>query len=216
MRVAVLSGRDLDDFPQAVLAPLLRRNRHTVVGCPIDARLLPSLPKRLWRNRPGGHGGYVVVIAATLALRRHRATVQAEELLLCHGVPAQTTDDPYAHAARDGLRQAGPDVVLLIGGIGPPLLSGAPYGVLSHHHGDLRRSRGQPPAFWELYNGEPELGPTVQRLSKALDAGEPIVEHRVRIDPGGALRTLQHRAFADSAGMLFDAGSPCRAGWPSR
>ena len=54
-----------------------------------------------------------------------------------------------------------PDVLLRIGGFGivkEPLLSLCRAGVLSYHHGDMRRYRGQPPAFWELYHGERSIG----------------------------------------------------------
>jgi methionyl-tRNA formyltransferase len=72
-----------------------------------------------------------------------------------------------------------PDLLLLIGGFGiikAPLLDLAPQGVLSYHHGDMREYRGQPPAFWELYNGEKPNRVTVQRLSPGIDCGQPIVE----------------------------------------
>ena len=49
---------------------------------------------------------------------------------------------------------------------------------LSFHHGDMRKYRGQPAGFWELFNNEKEMMITVQILSEKLDAGIPIVEKR--------------------------------------
>ena len=37
-----------------------------------------------------------------------------------------------------------------------------------------------PPAFWELYNGEKEMGLTVQKLSVNLDSGSPLVEKKCK------------------------------------
>ena len=51
------------------------------------------------------------------------------------------------------------------------ILQVAKWGVWSFHHGDPERYRGSPFAFWEIYNGEPETGAILQRLTEKLDAG---------------------------------------------
>ena len=96
----------------------------------------------------------------------------------------------------------------MIGGFGilkPPLLDLAPQGTLSYHHGDMRRYRGQPPAFWELYNGERSIGVTVQRLSPGIDCGQPIAERLFPIREDDTLRSLSNRIFAGSADMMIEA-----------
>jgi hypothetical protein len=45
------------------------------------------------------------------------------------------------------------------------------YGVWSYHHGDELKFRGAPPAFWEIYDGEPTTAAILQRLTDRLDAG---------------------------------------------
>jgi methionyl-tRNA formyltransferase len=106
------------------------------------------------------------------------------------------------------MRALEPDVLILLGGYGivkEPLLSLAAHGVVSYHHGDMRRYRGMPPAFWELYNGERQMGVTVQRLGASLDAGEPIVERTVAIRDEDTVRSLRKRAMDGSVDMLFEA-----------
>jgi hypothetical protein len=45
------------------------------------------------------------------------------------------------------------------------------YGVWSFHHGDEAKYRGSPPAFWEIYDGDPVTGSILQRLTDRLAGG---------------------------------------------
>lgn len=74
--------------------------------------------------------------------------------------------------------------------------------MLSYHHGDMRRYRGQPPGFWELYNGEREIGVTVQRL--AAGARGP---HQTLIDPAASNQVGRISAFS-AAAPRSRAGTP--------
>jgi hypothetical protein len=51
------------------------------------------------------------------------------------------------------------------------ILTSARYGVWSYHHDDPDRYRGIPPAFWEVYHGDPATGAVLQRLTEKLDGG---------------------------------------------
>ena len=96
----------------------------------------------------------------------------------------------------------------MLGGFGivkEPLLSLVPKGILSYHHGDMRKYRGQPVGFWELYHGEKEMGVTVQRLSAGLDRGTPLEEMTIPIKKGDTVSTLSNRALDSSTGMMHDA-----------
>jgi hypothetical protein len=55
-----------------------------------------------------------------------------------------------------------------------PILETARYGVWSFHHGDNREYRGGPPMFWEMYEGNPVCGVTLQILTDQLDGGKVI------------------------------------------
>jgi methionyl-tRNA formyltransferase len=86
-----------------------------------------------------------------------------------------------------------------------PLIEAAPRGILSYHHGNMRSYRGQPPGLWELYDGEQEMGVTVQLLSEALDAGIPVMERTVPIRAHDTPARLRERALHGSADMLHAA-----------
>jgi hypothetical protein len=45
------------------------------------------------------------------------------------------------------------------------------HGVWSFHHDDEMRYRGGPPAFWEIYRGDPDTGVVLQRVTERLDGG---------------------------------------------
>ncbi len=64
------------------------------------------------------------------------------------------------------------------------ILKSARFGVWSFHHGDELKYRGGPPAFWEIFNREKQIGSVLQQLTDKLDAGIilykgylPVVNH---------------------------------------
>ena len=59
---------------------------------------------------------------------------------------------------------------ILRGGI----LQAARYGVWSYHHGDTQVYRGGPPGFWEVMEGHPVTGSTLQILTEDLDNGRVL------------------------------------------
>lgn len=60
------------------------------------------------------------------------------------------------------------------------ILDAARHGVWSFHHDDESKFRGRPPAFWEIYRGEPTTGAILQRLDDRLDAGVVLQRCHIR------------------------------------
>jgi methionyl-tRNA formyltransferase len=60
------------------------------------------------------------------------------------------------------------------------------FGSINLHCGKLPDYRGAPPAFWELYNGEREVGVTVHRVSAKLDEGPILQQEIFPLDPAPA------------------------------
>jgi hypothetical protein len=71
------------------------------------------------------------------------------------------------------IRSHGLDFILkfAFGIIRGEVLKTAKHGVWSFHHDDEEKYRGGPPAFWEVYNGDPVTGALLQRLNDRLDGG---------------------------------------------
>jgi len=208
VKVFILAPARLDRFQVRVLDSLAQDPRIELVGACIDTRPERTKVSKLRRDLRKGRGGYVVVKAVNALLHRTWLPVQtAAELFESEGVPFLPTDDLYGEETLDYIRSRSPDC-LVRGGFGiirEPILSLAPKGVLSYHHGNIRRYRGTPVGFWELLHGERELSVTVQRLVPALDAGPIVRELTVPIFPGDSWRSVEKRAYAVSDRLLLEA-----------
>lgn len=208
MRLALLLPGSLSPFTCRALGPVLADPAITVTGAVVDRRQPRGRLEKLRRARRGGRGGFVLVMAAQAA--RRPAGVDARAYLAEHGVRVHETTDLYADGTVEFLRASRPDALFRAGFgiVREPILSLAPRGVLSYHHGDLRRFRGLPPAFWELYRGEREMGVTLQVLAPELDAGPVVAEAHVPVEATDSWRSLYERAYARSEGLLHEG---CRA-----
>ncbi len=71
------------------------------------------------------------------------------------------------------------------------VLQSARYGVWSFHHDDEERYRGGPPAFWEVYKGDPVTGALLQRLNDRLDGGIVLYKSYVPTDGSSYRANLQ-------------------------
>lgn len=112
-------------------------------------------------------------------------------------IPAGTVDEISEHAdlaIRFGFG-------FLVG----PILSEFRYGVLSFHHGDIRKYRGQPMGFWEFVHGEDTAGITVQQLTEDLDAGKIAAIKTVDIEDLCTWESIKYRLFKESEDMLATA-----------
>lgn len=204
MRLALLLGGSLSPFNRDVLAPVLADPAITVTGAVVDRRAPRSRADKLRRARRSGRGGFVLVMAAE-AMRRPPET-DSRAAMEEHGVPVHETSDLYDDATVAFLRAAQPDALFRAGFgiVREPILSLAPHGVLSYHHGDLRRFRGLPPAFWELYRDEREMGVTLQVLAPELDAGRVVAEAFVPVERTDSWHSLRERAYARSVGLVHE------------
>jgi len=71
------------------------------------------------------------------------------------------------------------------------ILKSARYGVWSFHHDDEEKYRGGPPAFWELYHGDPVNGALLQRLTDRLDGGVVLKKCYVATNERSYRKNLQ-------------------------
>ena len=78
-------------------------------------------------------------------------------------------------------------------------------GSVNIHKGRVPQYRGQPPAFWELYNGETEAGATVHLVAEKLDAGDIITEGSVPIESTETEHSLKLKLDHLAADLLAEA-----------
>jgi len=176
------------------------------VGACIDVRPGLSPGARLRRSLRKGRGGFVFVQAVNAAWRGEPA-LSASTFFSERGVSVVETENLYDGDVLDAIRSTKPDCIFRTGFgiIQEPVLSLAPRGVISYHHGDMRRYRGIPPGFWELHDGERAMGVTLQVIDTGLDSGKIVLERSVPILPTDSWSTLEKRAFAESVTMAFEA-----------
>jgi methionyl-tRNA formyltransferase len=206
--VFLLASPTVDDFWMKVLEPMFSDPRTAIVGACIDVGRSPSMFSRLRQHLKKGRGGYVVVMGLKRLVRPLKdRSLPTDGYLSTRGVDLFETDDLYSDRTLDFIRAKRPDTIFRFGFgfIREPILSLPPKGVISYHHGDMRKYRGQPVGFWELYAGERQMGVTVQVLNDKLDAGKIVVEKPIPIRSNDTWDSLEQRAFDDSVDMAHEA-----------
>ncbi|MDA3936603.1 MAG: formyltransferase family protein [Actinomycetota bacterium] len=207
MRILLLCGQSVGTWEQDVIRTLLASD-HQIVGCLIDGRPAEPFTAKIKKNLKRGRGGYVLVMAWQAKFGKKENAADTLAFMASNGIRVEMTDAPYSDQVIPKVRQFAPDAMALIGGyniVKEPMLSAAPKGVLSYHHGDMRLYRGMPPALWEMYNGESEMGMTVQVLAPGLDAGTPVVERSLQISRRDTLSEVRRRMFNESLDMMREA-----------
>lgn len=198
----------LSEFRKNTLQPVLADPDFTVVLAVIDDRPPKSTWDRLKTNLRKGRGGYVLVMALRSFFAPAPPQENTETYCARNGIAVHHTVTPYGAETLARVSKSQLDTLVLIDGFGivrKQLIDAAALGVLSYHHGDMRKYRGMPPAMWELYNGETEMGVTVQLITPGLDNGRPIVEITVPIEGSDDVDRLTGRALKLSEPMLHTA-----------
>ncbi|MCO5383586.1 MAG: hypothetical protein NHB15_17180 [Methanosarcina barkeri] len=209
MNIVLLCSKNLTQINKKMLEPILKDSRYKVSLCVVDNGN-DSLTKRLYKNIKRGRGGYILIMSFNLLKSKIESSkiIYTEHFFRDYNVPITYTENLYSKKTIKDIESTSSDAIILVSGFGiikEPLLSLNRYGVLSYHHGNMRKYRGQPPAFWELYNGEKEMGVTVQRLTSGLDCGAPIIEKTVPIEYTDNLSSLYKRVSEETVDMMYEA-----------
>lgn len=93
---------------------------------------------------------------------------------------------PHIHAPEvlEQVRSLQPDLGLIYGSpiLKPELFEIPRLGTLGIHHGKVPDYRGNKTTFWAMYNGDPVVGVTIQKVNKGLDTGSIVKTGEVRVD----------------------------------
>ena len=77
-----------------------------------------------------------------------------------------------------------------------------PKGIINLHPSLLPKYRGPAPIQWAIMNGEEETGVSIIYLTEELDAGDTILQERVKIFPEDTTETLSERLSMIGAEVL--------------
>lgn len=129
--------------------------------------------------------------------------VDEAERIACEPEPAPD----FGNVLPDDVVEAvGPEIDVAVrfgfGILKGDILDAPEHGVLSFHHGDLRKYRGMPAGFWEFVNDETVAGVTLQRLTETLDGGSVVAYRDVDIADAHTWGEVSRRLYEASEGML--------------
>jgi methionyl-tRNA formyltransferase len=99
-------------------------------------------------------------------------------------VPLHLADNYHTDSARALMRAAAPDLGVIYGTniIKETVFKIPRLGSVNVHQGLAPWYRGGPPVFWELYNGEQEVGITVHFVESKVDSGKIVLQQTVPLN----------------------------------
>lgn len=129
------------------------------------------------------------------------------EIARAHDVPLHLVGNYHSEESIALMREAAPDLGVVYGTniVKESVFNIPRLGSINLHQGLAPLYRGGPPVFWELFNGEREVGLTVHFVAAKVDAGEIILQERVPLEYDYATHGARFESFlADYAARLKD------------
>lgn len=127
------------------------------------------------------------------------------ETIRCHPQSATGLGNTLPDGAVEKLGAADVAVRFGFGIVKGDALTAPTHGMLSYHHGDLRKYRGRPAGFHEFVRGEKTAGVTVQTLTESLDGGDIAAFAEVPIHDATSWHEVLSRLYDASEGLLTTA-----------
>jgi len=144
-------------------------------------RTLSGKIQHVWRTQ--GLMGFARILGSRLGLGSARGKALQRPLdPAITQLHVESFDAPEAIAR---IRALGADLGVVAGTyILPESVFTLPrLGSINLHSGKAPEYRGAAPGFWELYNGEVEVGITIHRVTASLDAGHVLRQEMFALDP---------------------------------
>lgn len=103
------------------------------------------------------------------------------EIARAEGVPVQFVASYHSPQAAEAMRAAEADLGVVLGTniLKESVFNIPRLGSINLHQGLAPFYRGGPPVFWELFNGESEVGLTVHFVASKVDTGEIVLQETV-------------------------------------
>ncbi len=116
-------------------------------------------------------------------------------------------EDIHAASTLRRVRDFAPDLGLALAApiLKPGLFSLPRLGTINLHKARVPEYRGMPPAFWELYRGETEVGCTVHIVDAGLDTGPVVRQVTVPVRPHSTVKGLRLTLDEIGVGLVRDA-----------
>lgn len=124
------------------------------------------------------------------------------------GIPFQTTDRFHSEESLAFVAEGQPDLGIVYGTpiLQPSLFEIPRLGSVNLHQRKVPDYRGGGPVgLWEMLDGEKEIGVTVHRVARKLDAGAVVRSTVIPIDPADTLASLEMKAHVTGIDLLTAA-----------
>lgn len=137
---------------------------------------------------------------------RNVSVFESSDCIYCECIPAEGLGNKLPNEVIDEISEkAGVAIRFGFGIIKGRVLTAPEYGVLSFHHGDIRKYRGRAGGFWAYINDDAEAGVTLQVLEEELDGGRIAVYESVTITESDTFSDVKNKLFKKSETMLENA-----------
>ena len=161
----------------------------------IDTPARRSLSERLRRSMR--YDGYLLTawkLARKVAGLESETSSEAAAIVDCRdrlralaverGIPIHFVDNYHADASIKLMRHADPDLGVVLGTniLRESVFKIPRLGSINLHQGLAPYYRGCPAIFWELFNGEREIGLTIHFVESKVDTGEIILQRTVPLE----------------------------------
>jgi methionyl-tRNA formyltransferase len=207
-----------------MIQPVLEESDIEIVGVIIYHPPPKSTRSKLLSSWKKGRRTSILVIIIEQIIKKIKAKLQShqptyystKEFFEKQNIPILELNKLYSPKSLDQISQMKGNIMYLFeyhGIVKPPIIQLYQYGVLSYHYGNMRKYRGQPAAFWEIYNHEKEMGITVQKISVGIDNGYPIEELTIPIQPHDTLQSLSDFIDKNCPIMLMNALKKVQIGY---
>jgi methionyl-tRNA formyltransferase len=131
-----------------------------------------------------------------------------------YGVPLNKFSTVNDKKLIDLLRNLKPDVIInqAPGILRESFLDTATIGVLNRHNALLPKNRGRFSPFWALYKQEQYTGVTIHFVVKELDAGDIVIQKRIKISKNETVSSLVKKCYSIAPSAMIEAIEKLEAG----
>jgi methionyl-tRNA formyltransferase len=133
---------------------------------------------------------YAAVRLKDALLPRRRWTGTLRRLLARHGIPWRVVANVNDQVYVAGLRRLAPDLLVSVAAsqiFKNELLAVPRLPAINLHSGRLPAYRGMLPVFWQMYDGQSEIGITIHTMTPEIDLGEVLLYRSVPLRNGTSL-----------------------------
>ncbi len=224
LTIALLAKRSFSSYSKEMITPILDDNSLKINACAIYSPKEKTLKQKLKSSWDKGRRSAILVIIIEMIIKKLKGKISSKptisfstkDFFESHSVEILETKRLYSPETLNFLKNSGAQVLILFeyhGIVKNEILELFPQGVLSYHYGNMRKYRGQPAAFWELYHNEPEMGVTVQLIDLGIDNGQPLEEMSIPLSRKDNLQTISDFVEKNCPQMMYVALKKVQQGY---